>query len=97
GERPFLRAPIASVGGLALALLWPAYSIDRALEQTGLRGLYVVALCAALPCFFRLSPLNRLTALATRRALAILRHVEQPRATLVLAVVGAAGVAALSV
>lgn len=50
GDRhQYIRAPIALTCGFALGTLWPAYSLDNAFAETGLRGVYVIALCAAAP------------------------------------------------
>ncbi len=48
-EATFLRGPIALVAGFALGALWPAYSLDRAFSETGLRGVFFVGLCSAVP------------------------------------------------
>jgi len=40
-----LRAPIALGVGFALGLLWPAYSLDQAFAETGMRGIVFIALC----------------------------------------------------
>jgi hypothetical protein len=44
------KRPIALGAGFALGLLWPAYSLDRAFAETGLRGVLFVALCIAVVC-----------------------------------------------
>jgi len=43
------RASYALVGGFALGSLWPAYSLSRAMSETGLPGGLFVALAAATP------------------------------------------------
>ena len=48
-ERAAIRAPIALVTGFALGMLWPAYSLDRAFAETGMRGILFIGLCAAVP------------------------------------------------
>jgi hypothetical protein len=97
GEPSYLRSPIALAGGFALASLWPAYSIDHALAQSGLGGLHLICVCVALPCCFRLGALQNLATSAARGASGLLRRVERPGATLALALLGAAGVVALGV
>jgi hypothetical protein len=96
GEMEYARTPVAVAGGFALATLWPAYSIDQALAGSGLRGLYAVSLCAALPCLVRLWGVHTGLGAVTRFASRILRWVEEPATALVLALVGAAGVVALA-
>jgi hypothetical protein len=48
-EDDFYRAPVALGVGFALGSAWPAYSLDQAFAETGLRGVVFVALCAAAP------------------------------------------------
>ena len=46
GKPGYYRAPVALTVGFALGLTWPAYSLDRAFAETGMRGVFFVALCA---------------------------------------------------
>jgi hypothetical protein len=48
-ERAAVRAPIALGVGFVLGMLWPAYSLDRAFAETGMRGILFIGLCAAAP------------------------------------------------
>ena len=48
-ERDWWIGSVALVAGAAVAELWPAYSLDRALAVVGPSGSALVAVCAALP------------------------------------------------
>ena len=48
-DRAAARAPIALTAGFAVGMLWPAYSLDRAFAETGLRGVVFIGLCAVAP------------------------------------------------
>jgi hypothetical protein len=48
-DRAAARAPIALAAGFAMGTLWPAYSLDRAFAETGLRGFVFIGLCVAAP------------------------------------------------
>ena len=81
--------PWCLVGGFALALSWPAYSVDRAMGETGLPGHLLVAALALLPAVVSVLPLSRL-----RRALPrLVRPLDRP---VPLATVGGAVVIALA-
>ena len=43
------RGPFALATGFTLGLLWPAYSLDRAFAETGIRGVVFVSLCVVAP------------------------------------------------
>jgi hypothetical protein len=43
------RTPYALMGGFLLGSMWPAYSLDHAMSETGLPGVAFVALMAAMP------------------------------------------------
>jgi hypothetical protein len=48
-DRRAVRAPIALASGFLIGTLWPAYSLDRAFAETGLRGVFFIGLCVAAP------------------------------------------------
>jgi hypothetical protein len=48
-DRAAARGPAALSAGFALGLLWPAYSLDQAFTETGVRGVVFIALCIAAP------------------------------------------------
>jgi O-antigen/teichoic acid export membrane protein len=52
--------PLCLTAGFALALVWPAYSVDRAMGETGLPGHTLVAALAILPVLVSVIPLSRL-------------------------------------
>jgi hypothetical protein len=92
GEQAFVRGPIALVVGFALGALWPAYSLDRAFSETGLRGVFFVALCSAFP--LGLGALRRglpSPSQPHRRIVRALARLEEPGVAWWLAVVGALG------
>jgi hypothetical protein len=66
--------PLCLVGGFALALPWPAYSVDRALGETGVPGHTFVAAIAILPVFVSLLPLTRLR----RPLLSLVHSLDRP-------------------
>jgi hypothetical protein len=48
-DRAAVRSPIALASGFLIGTLWPAYSLDRAFGETGLRGVFFIGLCVAAP------------------------------------------------
>ena len=48
-DRAAMRTPIALVVGFLVGSLWPAYSLDRAFAETGLRGVVFIGLCVLAP------------------------------------------------
>ena len=57
-DRAAVRTPIALIVGFLVGSLWPAYSLDRALAETGLRGVVFIGLCVLAPLVsFALAPL----------------------------------------
>jgi hypothetical protein len=96
-DRAAARPPIALASGFLLGLLWPAYSLDRAFAETGLRGFAFVALCVAGSGFAfllgpRLAPSDvrhRFSSVATRLGTA--------KTAFRLALLGAAGTILLAV
>jgi hypothetical protein len=44
-----VRGPIALGVGFAAGMMWPAYSLDRAFAETGVRGYLFIALCVVAP------------------------------------------------
>jgi hypothetical protein len=91
------RAPIALGAGFWTGALWPAYTLDRAFAETGLRGIVFVALCVGAP--FGVAALHTRRVLpASGRALVRLgRLLESPRTAFRLALVGMAGTATVAV
>lgn len=88
-DRAAARGPVALATGFALGSLWPAYSLDRAFTETGLRGVVFIALCALAPAVtVVIAALFSGTAGATRRLMQRLGSVDT---AFRLAVVGAAG------
>jgi hypothetical protein len=91
-DRTFARGPIALVAGFALGALWPAYSLDRAFAETGLRGVFFVTACSTIPlavgALVRGLPVpSRAPRIVTRT----LVRLEEPGVTWWLAIVGAVG------
>ena len=66
-DRAAVRAPIALVVGFLVGSLWPAYSLDRALAETGLRGARLHRPLCARPARVVRSRAARRRAAARRR------------------------------
>jgi hypothetical protein len=96
GDRAAARAPIALAGGFALGAAWPAYSLDKAFAETGLRGVAFIALCAAAPLVALALPRLRVGTVAPRTVSRLGGRLETGGAALVLAVVGTIGTSALA-
>ena len=95
-DRAFLRAPVALGVGFALGMAWPAYSLDRAFAETGLRGIFFVGLCVAAPFAApQVAAIVRPSALA-RAASALGTRLETADAAFRLALVGAVGTALIA-
>jgi hypothetical protein len=95
-DRAARRAPIALATGFALGLLWPAYSLDRAFAETGLRGFVFIALCLAV-CGVAFVVAPTIASSGLRPELSrILMRVETTSAAFRLAVAGAAGTVLLA-
>jgi hypothetical protein len=95
-DRAARRAPIALVTGFLLGQLWPAYSLDSAFAETGLRGFAFVGLCVAVSAVaFVVGPTVEWSRIgrSVGQAVALL---ETPRAAFRLAVVGATGTLVLA-
>jgi hypothetical protein len=96
-DRAAPRAPIALAGGFALGTLWPAYSLDQAFAETGLRGFVFIGLCIAAPCAaLGLGEIGRLRN-RTGAVSRLLVRLETTDAAYRLALVGAAGTAAIAI
>ena len=96
GDASFRRGPIALGTGFAVGTAWPAYSLDRAFAETGLRGVFFVGFSVATPF---LAP--RLAAIAGPSGVAeaasrLATRLERPDTAFALALVGAAGTAAIA-
>lgn len=90
-DRAAIRAPLVLTSAFLIGTLWPAYSLDRAFAETGLRGVLFIALCAAAPAVVAalgpVVPAGR----ARIAAAALLDRLGSTSAAFRLAVVGAAG------
>ena len=95
-EAAFLRAPIALSAGFALGTTWPAYSLDRAFGETGLRGVYFLGLCAALPLLVHALARLRLPSPPRSFIDQTIERLETTGAALKLAIVGAVGTAVVA-
>lgn len=95
-DRAATRAPIALGSAFLVGSLWPAYSLDRAFAETGLRGIVFIGLCVAAPLLM----LGVATRLSVARAAELvsrpLRRLETTDAAFRLAVVGAVGTAVIA-
>ena len=95
-DRAAIRTPIALVSAFLVGCLWPAYSLDRAFAETGLRGVVFISLCALAPFVTaRVAPFvatGRPAAAASR----LVRRLETAETALRLAVVGAVGAAVIA-
>jgi hypothetical protein len=92
-DRNAARAPIAIGLAFAVGMLWPAYSLDRAFAEKGMRGLVFIGVCIA-------APLIALTLRAARGPFElpgsvgrVLTRLESADTAFRLALVGAAGTA----
>ncbi len=97
GEPGYYRAPVALIAGFALGMTWPAYSLDRAFTETGMRGVFFVGLCAAI--VFAVHGLARIRrpSQAPRALTGFLERLSSSRAAFRLAVIGAVGTAIVAV
>jgi hypothetical protein len=92
----FYRGPLVIALGFVLGLTWPAYSLDRAFAETGLRGVFFVGLCVLAPLMVR-------AVLLVSRPPALPSGISKPfewlasgRAAFKLAVAGAVGTAVVA-
>ena len=90
-EPGYYRAPVALGLGFALGTIWPAYSLDRAFAETGLRGFVLVGLCTAAPFFVRGLALARIPVPNLSGVRGVLGRLTTSRAVFRLAVAGAIG------
>ena len=97
-SRDWTTGSVAIVTGFGIGLLWPAYSLNGALADAGLKGWLFVAACALAPVVVRaFERPERTLALAERMTLAVeLPGRIRSRATTGLALLGLGVVAALS-
>jgi hypothetical protein len=97
GKPGYYRAPVALTVGFALGLTWPAYSLDRAFAETGMRGVFFVALCAvSVFAVHGLARIKRPTQ-APRALSRLTERLSTDSAALRLAVVGAVGTALVAI
>jgi hypothetical protein len=95
-DRAAVRAPLALGVGFALGMLWPAYSLDRAFAETGVRGIVFVGVCVIAPLVaWRTSDVIRSSTFADRVRRAVTR-LDTAEAAFRLALVGIAGTAAIA-
>jgi hypothetical protein len=96
GDRAAARAPIALATGFLVGLLWPAYSLDTAFAETGLRGFAFIALCVVSSGLaFVVGP--RVAASDLRTTLSsVATRLASAETAFRLAVVGAAGTVILA-
>ena len=99
--RAFRRQPRWGVAGwsmlagFALTFLWPAYSVDLALAETGLRGTVFIGACVLIPILSHAAPRAVLRIGSPLRRAA--RALDRPNVGRGLAALGVAGVIALIV
>jgi hypothetical protein len=95
-DRNAVRAPIALAVGFAAGLAWPTYSLDRAFAETGVRGAVFVGLCLLAPLVaLGIGSLRRphpAPGILTR----VLTRLDSEDTAFRLALVGAAGTAAVA-
>ena len=90
-DRAALRAPVALATGFAAGLLWPAYSLDRAFAETGMRGIVFIGLCLVAPVVaLGVGPQFESGRVADTVA-ALASRLETAHAAFRLAIVGAVG------
>ncbi len=96
-EPRYYRSPVALSAGFAIGMAWPAYSLDRAFAETGLRGVFFVGLCAASVFIVRglasIAPPVRVPRISHR----VIERISTGEAALRLAVIGAVGTAVVVV
>jgi hypothetical protein len=96
-DRAAIRTPIVLVSAFLLGSLWPAYSLDRAFAETGLRGVVFISLCAIVP-LITLGVASFVTTARPAEALSRLAgRLGTADAALRLALVGAVGTAVIAV
>jgi hypothetical protein len=91
-----VRGPIALTVGFALGMLWPAYSLDSAFAETGLRGLFVIGLCVAAPLVAAALGARVASSGAARSIARIATWLESADTAFRLALIGAVGTAAIA-
>jgi len=96
-DRNAVRGPSALAAGFALGLMWPAYSLDQAMAETGVRGVAFIGLCVVAPLATlaagSLRPPRDTPGLLER----VLSRVGSDGATYWLALVGLGGTAVVSI
>jgi hypothetical protein len=95
-DRNALRAPIALAVGFAVGLAWPAYSLDRAFAETGVRGVVFIGLCLAAPLVALGIGSRRRPRPGSGMLTQLLSRLDSEDAAFRLALVGAAGTAAVA-
>jgi hypothetical protein len=92
-----LRAPIALGLGFALGVLWPAYSLDQAFAETGMRGVVFIALCVGTTLIAAALGAIRGPREAPRAAVRFVTWLASEKTAFRLAVAGALGTAAVAI
>jgi hypothetical protein len=95
-DRAWRRAPFALGAGFALGLLWPAYSLDLAFAETGMRGVVFVSLCVAAPVLTLAIGKRAAWAGIGRLVRSTVRRLASAEAARRLAIIGAFGMAAVA-
>jgi hypothetical protein len=95
GDRDAARTPIALGLGFAVGMLWPAYSVDRAFAETGMRGLVFIGLCVVAPLGAYAVRARRRPSNPSGLAGRLIAGLASEDTAFKLAVVGAVGTAAV--
>lgn len=93
----YFRPPLALGAGFVLGTTWPAYSLDRAFAETGLRGVFFVSLCICIPFVVRGLAMIELPTLRSPPVGRWIDALAAGSATFKLAVIGAIGAATITV
>ncbi len=96
-DRAGVRSPIALAAGFLVGSLWPAYSLDRAFAETGLRGTFFIALCVAAPAAAMVAAPWIAGTRPVGAASRLLAYMATSSAALRLALVGAVGTCLVAV
>jgi len=90
-DRAATRAPIVLGSAFLVGSLWPAYSLDRAFAETGLRGFVFIALCVAAPVVTLGVAPHLSTGRLAEAVSRLLQRLETADTAFRLAIAGAAG------
>jgi hypothetical protein len=95
-DRAAIRAPLALTSAFLIGTLWPAYSLDRAFAETGLRGVLFIGLCAVAPAVAAGVGRSLAGAQFSHAPARLLDRVASTSIAFRLAVAGAAGTCAIA-